>query len=342
MAGGEPLQRSGDLPIHLACSRGGHFDLLLNIQGAFAGHRVVWVTQRSERADELRRTGARVHDLGEYHRSAFRAEAIRTLWRSLRLVARERPRLVVTSGAGIVVPFCVLARLAGAKILFVETSARVRGPSSSGRVLSRVADRVIAQWEDMRAAYPRATIARSTVVRAIAPGPETPGEGTFVGVGTHSQPFDRLLAMVDAAAEAGVLPPPVVAQTGPSSYAMRHGEARGFMTAEEMDAAVRAARYVVSHAGSGTISTALGAGRRPLLLPRLRRYAEHFDDHQQEIVDKLASLDLAVPLTRQITAADLARADRPLRMPEELERLPTVPDSVSADVQALARAAARP
>lgn len=330
----EPI-RGGGPPIHLACSRGGHLDLLLYIRDAFVGHRLVWVTQRSDRAEHLRRTGAEVHVLGEYHRSAFRAETLRTVWRSLKVVLRQRPRVVVTSGAGIVVPFCVLARLAGAKVLFVETSARVRGPSSSGRVLSRVADRVIAQWEDMQATYPGAVIARTTVVRTIAPRPATPGYGTFVGVGTHSQPFDRLLAMVDAAAAAGVLPRPVLAQVGPSSYELRHAEARAFMTPEEMEAAVRGARYVVSHAGSGTITSALGGGRRPLLLPRLGRYGEHFDDHQQEITEKLASLDLAVPLGSQITAADLERADRPLRMPEELERLPTVAECVRTELSRL-------
>lgn len=340
-AGAESRRGAGGPAIHLACSRGGHLDLLLYVRGAFADHRLVWVTQKSDRAEELRRTGAEVHVLGEYHRSAFRLEAVRTVWRSLGLVVRQRPRVVVTSGAGIVVPFCVLARLAGAKVLFVETSARVRGPSSSGRVLSRVADRVIAQWEDMRAAYQGAAIARTTVVRTIAPRPATPGEGTFVGVGTHSQPFDRLLSMVDAAAGAGVLPLPVVAQVGPSSYELRHAEARDFMTPEEMEAAVRGARYVVSHAGSGTITTALGAGRRPLLLPRLRRYGEHFDDHQQEIVDKLASLDLAVPLGGEITRADLERADRPLEMPDELERLPTVADCVRAELERLVRTARR-
>jgi UDP-N-acetylglucosamine--N-acetylmuramyl-(pentapeptide) pyrophosphoryl-undecaprenol N-acetylglucosamine transferase len=307
--------------VHLACSRGGHFDLLLNVQDAFAGCRVVWITQRSDRADALRRSGAEVHSLGEYHRGKV-SGGLSAFRRSLQLVLRHRPRLVVTSGAGIVVPYCLLARLVGAKVVFVETSARVRGASSSGRVLSRIATSVVAQWEEMRTVYPRATIVRSSVVRSLAEEPATVGAGTFVGVGTHSQPFDRILALVDRALQLGLLPQPALAQIGPAAYEMCHADAREFLTADEMESAIQAARYVVCHAGTGSISTALRAGRRPLVLPRLERYGEHFDDHQQQIVDKLGSLDLVVPLNDEIVTAHLERADRPLRLPTELEHLP--------------------
>jgi UDP-N-acetylglucosamine transferase subunit ALG13 len=132
--------------------------------------------------------------------------------------------------------------------------------------------------------------------------------------------------MADDAAARGLLPAPVSAQVGPSGQPMPHAETRELVTAPEMDAAIASARRVVCHAGTGTISTALRAGRRPLVLPRLQRHGEHFDDHQQQIVDKLAALDLVVALGDEIRAEDLERADRPLRMPLELERLPLLVD----------------
>jgi UDP-N-acetylglucosamine transferase subunit ALG13 len=317
----------------LACSRGGHLDLLVRRIEAFDGCEVVWVTQRSARADRLRSDGARVHVLGEWERG-LRPATARIIWRSLGLVLRRPPRLVVTSGAGIVVPFCAIARLAGARLVFVETAARVRGASSSGRVLSRIAHRVIAQWDDMRAVYPAARIARASVVEGIATGPAPAGAGTFVAVGTHSQPFDRLLAMVERAAGAGLLPAPVTAQVGVSREPMPHAETVELLAADVMDRAIREARHVVCHAGSGTISAALRAGRRPLVLPRVARHGEHFDDHQQQIVDKLAALDLVVALGEEITPDDLRRADRPLRLAPELERLPLLVDCLRDEVHA--------
>lgn len=318
--------------IHLACSRGGHFDLLLRHQGAFEGWRVVWVTQQSARAERLRLDGARVHVLGEWDRRRLLRTAAVTTWRSLGLVLRQRPRVVVTSGSGIVVAFCGMARLAGARVVFVETSARVRGASSSGKVLSRIAHDVIAQWDEMEDVYAGATIARTSVVEELATEPATKGTGTIVVVGTHSQPFDRLLRMVDDAVERGVLSEPITAQIGPSHYRMKHGDARELITPEEMATGITAARYVVCHSGTGTISTALRAGHRPLVLPRLNRHGEHFDDHQVQIVDKLASLDLVVPLSDEIRASDLERARRPLHLPPELQRLPLLVDCLRESV----------
>jgi UDP-N-acetylglucosamine transferase subunit ALG13 len=300
-------------------------DLLLRLEHVLGDRRVVWVTQESARASAMRAEGLPVHILGEWTGSMIRG-AGRLIWRSLGLVLRRRPRLVITSGSGIIVPFCVLARLAGAKIVFIETSARVTGPSRSGRVLARIAHRVIVQWEEMCAVYPGARPARSSALLGIATELASGGEGSFLAVGTHSQPFDRLVELVDRAAGAGVLPPPVRAQIGPSSYRMRHADARDIIPAAEMDAAFRSARFIVTHGGTGTISTALRAGRRPLVLARASGHSEHFDDHQHQIVDKLAALGLVVRLDGEITPATLAAAEEPLPGPEALPQLPGLED----------------
>jgi UDP-N-acetylglucosamine transferase subunit ALG13 len=79
------------------------------------------------------------------------------------------------------------------------------------------------------------------------------------------------------------------------------------------------------------------------VLPRLARYGEHFDDHQRQIVDKLADLDLIVPIGVEISEEDAAAALRPLSLPPGLERLPPLTDCLRARVQdALARLAAGP
>jgi UDP-N-acetylglucosamine--N-acetylmuramyl-(pentapeptide) pyrophosphoryl-undecaprenol N-acetylglucosamine transferase len=326
--------RPHDPVIHLACSRGGHLDVLLRHRGAFDGYRIVWVTQNSARADRLRLEGAEVNTVGEWH-GPLSLAAARTVWRSFRLLVRERPRVIVTSGSGIVVPFCLMARLAGARIVFIETTARVNGPSSSGRVLSRLAEHVIAQWDEMRAVYRNATIARASILDGLRTEPPTEGTGTFVAVGTHSQPFDRLLRAVDRAAAAGILPAPVTAQVGPSTQRLRDANAVDLLTPQEIEDGVRRSRYVVCHAGSGMIATALRTGRRPLVMARLQRHGEHFDDHQQQIVNKLAAFDLVVPVGDKIMESDVARAERPLCLPAELARLPLLVDCVAERVHGM-------
>jgi UDP-N-acetylglucosamine--N-acetylmuramyl-(pentapeptide) pyrophosphoryl-undecaprenol N-acetylglucosamine transferase len=294
-----------------AASAGGHLDLLLRLQReAFPGAEPVWVTSRTARGAKLAEDRPRVRLLPEFGRSPLRMLA--NLRAALRIVIRERPRMVVTSGAGVVAPLCALARLSGARLVFVETMARVKGPSRTARLLSPLADTVIVQWPELRAALPRATVCRPTLLEDVARVPQRPGRGTFVAVGTHGEPYDRLLSMVERAADAGVLPRPIVAQTGAAEWRPPGVEGGRWMSRGEVEAGVRDAEVVVCHGGAGILSSALAAGRRPLVLPRRAALGEHVDDHQEELAGKLAERRLAVVLDAAITPADVERARAPI------------------------------
>ena len=301
--------------VHLACSSGGHIDLLMRLRSALEDFDQVWVTQPSRRASELMSSGARVVLLPEYSRNPLQGKTLSAVVRSAAATVGERPNLVITTGSGLVVPFCAFSRARGARLVFIETAARVRGPSQAGRVLSRLASRTIVQWEPMLEIYRRSVLALPSVLEHVKARPDELGEGTFVGVGTHIYAFDRLLALVDDAVERGLLPGPVVAQTGVSRYRPRAFEAQAWLDPSEIEAAVASSRYVITHAGSGLISAALGAGRRPLVLARRGDLREHFDDHQEQLAGELCRLDMIVPLGERLTESDLRSSDRPLPDP---------------------------
>jgi UDP-N-acetylglucosamine transferase subunit ALG13 len=296
--------------IHLVAARGGHLELMQSLMDAFEGYERIWVTEPSARADSLGADGERVELLPPYRRSAI--AAARNMRHARELVARTRPSLVVCSGAGLTVPFCIAARAAGARIVFTETMARITNPSMSGRVLSRLASSVFVQWPDMATVYPGATVCRPALLEGIGESAAPGGRGTFVAVGTWHQPFDRLLRLIDAAAAEGTLPGPVLVQSGACTYEPRHAEARPFMEPAELEAAIASAELVVCHAGSGIIAGALRAGRRPLVLPRVERHGEHVDDHQLQIAARLSGYGLAVHLHDGIRTSDVAAAAAPL------------------------------
>jgi UDP-N-acetylglucosamine--N-acetylmuramyl-(pentapeptide) pyrophosphoryl-undecaprenol N-acetylglucosamine transferase len=293
--------------LHLAASPGGHLDLLMSLR-PFAGWRCTWITATGKRAEALKGAGLEVYLLPEYGRSPRRLLA--HVARASLLVIRDRPRFVVTSGAGVVVPFCLLAWLFGAKLVFVETMARVTSPSASGRVLSRVACRVLVQWPEMTRVYRGATLCRPALLEGGALRVAQSGSGTFVAVGTHGQPFDRVLRMVDRAVAAGLLPDPVEAQSGICSYRPRNYTTRRWMSADEIKYAVDNAEYVVCHAGSGIVSAALRSGKRPLVLARRAHFGEHVDDHQEQIVRKLGELGVAVALDGDEISEEQVQAAR--------------------------------
>jgi len=112
---------------------------------------------------------------------------------------------------------------------------------------------------------------------------------TFVTVGNATDGFRRLLDAAERLAGDGVLPAPLVFQSGHNpQFASRHGAVHPFMPMEQFEEHVRRARLVISHAGAGVVLHALAAGKVPVVMPRRARYGEHVDDHQAEFTACLA------------------------------------------------------
>lgn len=77
------------------------------------------------------------------------------LWEAWRILRSERPDLILSTGAGIVVPFAVWAKVLGIPVVFLETLTRVKKPSLTGRIMYRLADRFFYQWEGLGPYFPR-------------------------------------------------------------------------------------------------------------------------------------------------------------------------------------------
>ncbi len=118
----------------------------------------------------------------------------------------------------------------------------------------------------------------------------------FVTLGTHYHPFPRALDVVEPLA----IDHEMVVQHGhtpprPPRSGWRWVE---FLPYEEVANLMHEADVVVSHAGVGSLFTALGVRKTPLVVPRLRRLREHVDDHQLQLAKKLAEAN-SIVLYRQ-------------------------------------------
>jgi UDP-N-acetylglucosamine:LPS N-acetylglucosamine transferase len=81
---------------------------------------------------------------------------LRNFGLALRLVPRLRPRVLLTTGAGVAVPFAWVARLCGARVVFVESLTRIERPSLTYRLLRPVVTRTYVQWPELQQAVPGA------------------------------------------------------------------------------------------------------------------------------------------------------------------------------------------
>lgn len=314
---------------HLIASLGGHLELLEALRPVLAERdiRRTWVTSEGSRAQHLRDTGERVRTLPRLDRSSVSPQS---LIAGIALALRERPQLVVTSGAGLAVPFSLVARALGARVIFLETMARVSSGSATGRLLSRLAVGTVVQWPELRSQYPAARVCRPLLLDGIGTNADTagPGGGTFVTTGSHDQPFTRLLDAVEDAAARGRLPTPVLVQAGAGADRAAADDVRriAYLSPGEFAEAVAQAELVVTHGGAGAIATVLRSGKRPVVMARRAADGEHVDDHQRELVDKLADLDLVVAVERAIEADAVGAARRPVTLPAELLDRPAVTD----------------
>ena len=111
----------------------------------------------------------------------------------------------------------------------------------------------------------------------------------FVTVGTV-MPFDRLVKAVDDAVAARIIVGPVFAQIGETDFRPRNMEYASVLGRGEFEGRVAEAEYMISHAGMGSIATALVHNKRLLVMPRRRRYREHVNDHQVATARKFGEL----------------------------------------------------
>jgi UDP-N-acetylglucosamine transferase subunit ALG13 len=114
----------------------------------------------------------------------------------------------------------------------------------------------------------------------------------FVTVGTHNKGFDRLVRAMDELARD--LDEPVIIQRGSSQWLPQHAQSFEFASSEQIAAYVQQCRVMVCHAAAGSAMQAIAADKPLVLVPRLRRFAEHIDDHQLDIATALDALGRAV------------------------------------------------
>jgi beta-1,4-N-acetylglucosaminyltransferase len=148
----EPTGRPGELL--LVCSSGGHLLQLLALRPAWESFGRVWVTFDKSDARSLLQGEETIYAYGPTNRSV--KNLIRNLFLAWRVVRRLRPDVILTTGAGVAVPFAWIGRLRGARVVYVESLTRIDDLSASCRMIAPVAERIYVQWPELVELLPRA------------------------------------------------------------------------------------------------------------------------------------------------------------------------------------------
>jgi beta-1,4-N-acetylglucosaminyltransferase len=143
----------------LVCSPGGHMLELYALREAWRGFSRAWVTMDYSDTRSLLR-GEKV-----FYAHMQVPRSVRGLLANLLLawsvLGRVRPKVIVTTGAAVAVPFAWIGRLRGARIVYIESATRIQTPSLSCRLIAPIAARIYVQWPELLPTVPRAQYAGS-------------------------------------------------------------------------------------------------------------------------------------------------------------------------------------
>lgn len=102
----------------------------------------------------------------------------------------------------------------------------------------------------------------------------------FVTVGTHEQPFDRLVEKIDSLKGDGLIDEDVFIQYGYGKYEPKHCQGSRLISGVKMAEYVEKARIVITHGGPSSFIAVVKQGKVPIVVPRKKAFNEHVNDHQ--------------------------------------------------------------
>ena len=113
-----------------------------------------WVTFDKEDARSLLE-GEKVYPCYYPTNRSIKALIINTFI-AIKVLIKERPNLIISSGAAVAVPFFYLGKLFGAKLIYIEVFDRIDKPTMTGKMVYPIVDKFVVQWEEQKKVYPKA------------------------------------------------------------------------------------------------------------------------------------------------------------------------------------------
>lgn len=157
----------------MVCSSGGHFKYAQSLR-PFLDHfaHTSWVTFRSGTTEsQLQDINGNIHwAFSPTNRNI--PNLVRNLWLAAQVVHRERPDLTITTGAGVGVPFLLIAKLlCGSKTVFVESKTRLQDVSLSAKLLKvcGALSRLVVRSAHLANRYPRSLCVAAPELETVAP-----------------------------------------------------------------------------------------------------------------------------------------------------------------------------
>jgi len=139
-------------------STGGHFDELLQLKPLFKKYNSYIITEKDKSNESLKEIyGDKMYFLPYGTRAKLCTYIFKYFYlKTVYLYFKIRPKVIITTGTHTAGPMCIIGKIFGSKIIYIETIANTNKKTATGKLIYPIADLFIVQWEEMLKLYPKA------------------------------------------------------------------------------------------------------------------------------------------------------------------------------------------
>jgi len=148
------MKKKEKVKVCLVGSSGGHLTHLYMLKSLWKDWDRFWVTFDKTDANSLLKDEKVYHCFFPTNRNI--KNLIKNTFLAIKVLVKEKPDLIISSGAAVAVPFFWIGKLMGAKTIYIEVFDRINKPTLTGRLVYPVTDKFIVQWDEMKKVYPKA------------------------------------------------------------------------------------------------------------------------------------------------------------------------------------------
>lgn len=148
------MKKNKKIKVCLVGSSGGHLTHLYMLKSFWHDKERFWVTFNKEDARSILE-GEKIYPC-YFPTNRNVKNLIKNTFLAVKVLRKENPDILISSGAAVAVPFFYLAKLKGKKLIYIEVYDRVDKPTITGKLVYPIVDKFIVQWEEQKQVYPKA------------------------------------------------------------------------------------------------------------------------------------------------------------------------------------------
>ena len=144
------------MKICFIASSGGHLEEINQLDDIINNYNNYFVTTDTPATRKNSKINYRIKDFNRKNKFLFFFRLIKMFFEQFYIFIKEKPDIIITTGAGLVIPTCLIAKLFKKKLIYIESFARIETPSKTGKLLYKFSDFFIIQHEKLLKYFPKA------------------------------------------------------------------------------------------------------------------------------------------------------------------------------------------